>query len=87
MPATKEKLTKQQNQLLGFLREGPLTSAQLADLAWAKAEAGRRNMPKPSIGQINSAMRRIEDRELVRRLDQNKPMKWELTRKGRNAVS
>lgn len=75
------QLTMKQTRLLMLLESGPATSRGLANASGVS----RAGWPLVSYDETHSAMRRLEDRELVRRVEDN-PIQWQLTAKGRKAL-
>jgi hypothetical protein len=78
------RLTRQQKEYLRRLDAGPMTTRDLVD-SFGVSRAG---FPLATIDQVRSAMRRLEDRELVRRTyPWNGSIHWELTKAGRRAIA
>jgi DNA-binding HxlR family transcriptional regulator len=67
------KLTGMQRQALNALRDGPLKTGEIAV-----------KIPYETWDSVHGRMRRLEDREFVRRIGY--PMRWELTAAGREAI-
>ena len=81
------RLTDQQLTFLKILDDRPLTSSEIAD----SMGVSRAGWPLKSYDQVHGAMRRLEDRELVRRAyfvrnDNDSRIFWELTKEGREAL-
>lgn len=74
-------LTDGQMRILKALDGGPLTTRSLVEATWT-----RLGVNTATRDSIHSAMRRLEDRELVRRIG-GRPAKWELTGTGRKAIA
>ena len=73
-------LTQHQRNVLGLLDGGPKTSSQIVEASWQRTGTGQL-----SYDEVHGVLRRLEDRELVRRLGY--PSKWELTSAGRKALA
>lgn len=80
------RLTDKQKQYLRMLDAGPRSTKNIVD----GMGVSRAGWPLASPDQIRSAMRRLEDRELVRRMyhptDKTPEIRWELTKTGREAI-
>lgn len=77
----KPRLTISQLSMLQRLQEGPLSTREIAEGTWRRAGAGTF-----SYDEVHSSLRRLENRELVRRI-QERPFRWELTGTGRKAIT
>jgi hypothetical protein len=75
------KLTADQLALLRILDDGPLTTSQIIDATWIREGTGHF-----SFDRVHASMRRLENRELVRRV-YFRPNRWELTAGGRKAIA
>jgi len=75
-------LTALQWALLERLEAHPRTTRKLVDLG----PVSRGGWLKWRADAIGHAMRRLEDRELVRRAESN-PIVWELTKSGRSSMA
>lgn len=74
-------LTDGQLRILRALDDGPLTTRSLVEATWT-----RRGVNTATRDSVHSSMRRLENRELVRRVG-GRPAKWELTGSGRRAIA
>lgn len=75
------QLTLKQTRLLMLLESGPLRTQSLVKASGVS----RAGVPLTTYDSVHSSMRALEDRELVRRVEDN-PIQWQLTAKGRKAL-
>jgi urocanate hydratase len=75
-------LTDKQARLMIMLSDTPRSSGRLVVMGGVS----RAGWPLSTYDEIHGIMRRLEDRDLVRRAS-SKPIVWELTHAGREALA
>lgn len=79
------KLTDNQSKVLVSLTDGPMTAKRIAAHLDSLAQKTHYWSVIWTYDQVHSILRRLEDRNLVRRIS-DPPTQWELTSLGKKAI-